>query len=458
MRETTGTGPPDNVIAFPGRIPPGHEPGPFRPEPFALPAPPDVVPLLTVRVELVDADPPVRRTLELVGDLTLDAVHAVLQEAMGWWDSHLHGFRPSGSSERFLTAFDLEEGDEETAEGEVRLDQVLREVGDVLHYEYDFGDGWEHALVVEAVHPLRDGTPRARLLDGRGACPPEDVGGILHYNDVAAALRGEPDAIALDRQFLDWLPDGFDPDAFDLVATQAAVAHALDGVDVPVDLPPALAELFSRADPSGRRALVPLVASARDGAPASDELVQAAVHPWSVLLDVVGEGLVLTQAGYLPPSAVSAVFDALGLADEWIGKGNREDLTPPVALVRSTARELGLVRVTKGRLVPTKKGTALRTDAARLLAHVAAALPPGSADAERHAGALALLVVAAGMTSDVEMAKLTTEILCACGWETSRGPLEWQDVVPLLQLTWDVLDRVRDPQSRRLLARTALGL
>lgn len=199
-----------------------------EPAPLTVPDPPCTVATLTVRVDLRGARPPIWRRLELAGDLTLDRVHAIMQAAMGWWDGHLDMFRPPGGVRAFLTASDLDEGDEGLAEADVRLDQVLRDPGDRLDHHYDVGDGWEHVLLLEAVGARADGDPPARCLVGRGACPPEDVGGIDLYNTVAAGLRGAPGAGPPDQDLLEWLPDGFDPDVFDLAEAQDAVAHALD--------------------------------------------------------------------------------------------------------------------------------------------------------------------------------------------------------------------------------------
>ena len=153
--------------------------------PTLLPVP-TVVRGFRVRLDLHGAKPPVWRRLELPGDLTLPRVHDVIQAAMGWTNSHLHRFR-IGSDHRspyFVTSFDVEEGEDGTLEDDVRLDQLVAEKGDELWYEYDFGDGWDHRLVVEEV--LDEPPTTARCVVGRMACPPEDCGGIGGYEDLAA--------------------------------------------------------------------------------------------------------------------------------------------------------------------------------------------------------------------------------------------------------------------------------
>src|SRR3954468_21294272 len=162
--------------------------------PTLLPIPIEVR-AFRVRLDLHGAKPPVWRRLELPGDFSLPRLHDVIQAAMGWGDSHLHRFRTGHDprSPYFLTQFDLEEGEDGTLEDDVRLDQLVAEKGDELRYEYDFGDGWDHRLLVEEV--LEEAPPTARCTAGRMACPPEDCGGIGGYEELAApGRRGEDDA------------------------------------------------------------------------------------------------------------------------------------------------------------------------------------------------------------------------------------------------------------------------
>ena len=183
-----------------------------------------------VRVDLMYAKPPIWRRLDLPGDLMLDQLHVVLQVAMGWQDSHLHKFGV-GADRRtcayFVTAFDLSEGDEGVAEDEVRLDQVVSAKGDWLFYDYDFGDGWEHVLVVEEV---LDDPPLAPVcLKGRMACPPEDCGGLGGYEELADWVRGgygpEATPMGLDAEEMrDWLPQDWHPDRFSVEEVNEVLA------------------------------------------------------------------------------------------------------------------------------------------------------------------------------------------------------------------------------------------
>lgn len=152
----------------------------------------DAVVTYRVRMDITDSRPPIWRRLELASDMFLDELHTVIQSSFSWTDSHLHVFAIGSSvhdleADRYLCPFDVEDGEAGVPEEEVRLDEVLVEVGDTLLYEYDYGDGWEHRLRLEAVTDRAGGEARAVCVDGERAGPPEDCGGIGGYQAMLAA-------------------------------------------------------------------------------------------------------------------------------------------------------------------------------------------------------------------------------------------------------------------------------
>jgi hypothetical protein len=396
-----------------------------------------------VRLDLHGAKPPVWRRLELPGDLTLPRVHDVIQAAMGWSDSHLHRFR-TGHDHRspyFVTHFDLEEGDDGTLEDDVRLDQLVAEKGDELWYEYDFGDGWDHRLLVEEV--LEEAPPTARCIAGRMACPPEDCGGIGSYEELAAWVRSGYDDALLPGVFddaahaHDWLPRNWHPDHFDVEESNAALSVA---VAEPVPVTGELAELAEQLEHRGIRLLREVL-----GRPFSHGLTEVTdaeaarlTETYRTFLDVIDDGVTLTAAGYLPPAVVEQFAERSGVTDWWIGKANREDLTYPVAQIRATARALGLVSVRKGRLSPTAAAARAQQDSQALWRHIVGRLPLGSKDAERQAGWMALAVAGSGVPAQ-EWRDEISELLLALGWRSGRDRFS---PPPANSPTLDVLDQL----------------
>ncbi|MGH3346530.1 MAG: plasmid pRiA4b ORF-3 family protein [Nocardioides sp.] len=396
-----------------------------------------------VRLDLHGAKPPVWRRLELAGDLTLPRVHDVIQAAMGWTNSHLHRFR-TGHDHRspyFVTSFDLDEGDDGTLEDDVRLDQLLAEKGDELWYEYDFGDGWDHKLVVEAM--VEEPPSMARCTGGRMACPPEDCGGIGGYEELAAWVRSGYDDALLPGNFddaahaRDWLPLDWHPDHFDVEETDAALAVA---VAEPVDVTGELAELAEQLDHRGVRLLREVLGRPFSHGPTEVTDAEAArlTETYRTFLDVIGDGVTLTAAGYLPPALVEQVADRSGISDWWIGKANREDLTYPVAEIRTTARALGLVSVRKGRLSRTAAAVRCGQDPQALLRHIVGRLPLGSKDAERQAGWMALAVAGSGVPAQ-EWRSEISDLLFALGWRSGQDRFS---PPPANSATLDVLEQL----------------
>jgi len=132
----------------------------------------------TIRVELLGIRPTIWRRIHLDGRTRLDALHHILQAAMGWSDSHLHKFEIRDKHYGVPDPEFTDPGWEVLDEKKYRLNQLLAE-GDSCTYLYDFGDGWQHRITVE--HKDKSGAiPDAPFLDDntvtRDRCHRNDAG------------------------------------------------------------------------------------------------------------------------------------------------------------------------------------------------------------------------------------------------------------------------------------------
>jgi Plasmid pRiA4b ORF-3-like protein len=396
---------------------------------------PDVV-TYRVRIDLTGTTPPLWRRLELASDLFLNDVHDIIQAAFGWTDSHLHRFGAgpeyySRDTEFYLCPFDVEEGETGIPEDQVRLDEVLVEAGDKLFYNYDFGDDWEHAIRLEAVIAREDSAPRAVCTAGRRPGPAEDCGGVSGYELIVAATDpthpDHPDAAAeYTRRFgFDADPARFSPTTFDIDEINDALADLDTTTSVSQsDLPGPLDELLRAVRTSdGKKRLRRLIGDAALDEPVRIDTETAArmVRPYTWLLDRVGtEGITLTGAGYLPPVHVEAATAELGLAKEWVGKGNRENQTLPVLNLRESAQKAGLLRKHRGKLLLTPQGRALRGDPLALWRLLTEKTPPRSTDVCQTQAGLIVLVATAAQTAGDRNA-LVADLLSAIGWVSGEG-------------------------------------
>jgi hypothetical protein len=176
-------------------------------------------PLYQLKVVLLGSAPTVWRRLQVPGDAKLDWLHAVIQVATGWTNSHLHQFnvREACYSDTRHHSAEFEDDQEILEERTFSLRQIAPRDQDVFRYEYDFGDSWEHEITVEKILPNTADCSSARCLDGARACPPEDCGGIPGYEDLLKILknRKHPEH----KRMKEWLGRPFDAAAFDVEKT-----------------------------------------------------------------------------------------------------------------------------------------------------------------------------------------------------------------------------------------------
>lgn len=162
-----------------------------------------------LKISLAEVSPPVWRRVLVPGGYTLDRVHRVIQYAMGWQGYHLHSFDIGG------VQYGEPDPDGDLVlrdELDTRLDAVTAK-GEQLRYTYDFGDWWEHEVVVEDVFPAEPDEAYPVCVAGARACPPEDVGGAYGYADFVDALT-DPDHPE-HAQMHSWVGRPFDPAVFD---------------------------------------------------------------------------------------------------------------------------------------------------------------------------------------------------------------------------------------------------
>ena len=170
------------------------------------------------RIALLELTPPVWRTIQLPGSYSFWDLHVAIQDSMGWLDYHLHLFRMTRPATDTVVQIgipdeDAFEGDEPILPGwDLPVARYFTHPGAAARYKYDFGDGWEHEVTLEAIVPREKGRRYPRCLAGERACPPEDCGGVGGYEDLMAVMR-DP-AHEEYESTLRWLGGRFDPERF----------------------------------------------------------------------------------------------------------------------------------------------------------------------------------------------------------------------------------------------------
>lgn len=168
--------------------------------------------LLTLKVTLLGTAPPIWRRFEVMDFITLEDLHYVLQLVMGWEDAHLHQYF-SGKVRYGIPSRD-DPYNSVRDEGTVLLSDVFKRKGSKLRYEYGFGDGWLHEIVVESISPSTPAHKHPICLAGMRQCPPEDVGGVWGYAELLESVSNPRHPRR--REFEEWLDGPYNPDHFEV--------------------------------------------------------------------------------------------------------------------------------------------------------------------------------------------------------------------------------------------------
>lgn len=168
--------------------------------------------------------PPVWRKVLVPEKYNFQQLHEVIQAAFGWGNYHLYQFSPSGYNSYPQIGVPDPEFDEDVIDSsKVKLKRFFNATGDKFTYLYDFGDGWTHKITLEKIMDVVLLKPDC--IDGKGACPPEDCGGVWGYESLKETLSNPAHPEYEDMK--EWIGLGedevWDAAAFDLEEARMAV-------------------------------------------------------------------------------------------------------------------------------------------------------------------------------------------------------------------------------------------
>ncbi len=164
-----------------------------------------------VKVTLKGIRPPIWRRLLISDEITLDELNEILIDTMGWEGYHLYDFDIDGLN------YAVPDGDFEMQDVDSReayLSDLYLEEGSKFIYRYDFGDDWEHTVLIEKILPYDKNQKYPFCIKGKRNCPPEDVGGVWRYQDMLQIIQDKENKEY--NEWIDWLGDDFDPEEFNM--------------------------------------------------------------------------------------------------------------------------------------------------------------------------------------------------------------------------------------------------
>ena len=171
-----------------------------------------------LKITLNGSKPPIWRRVQTPASTTLEMVHEIIQQSMEWVNYHLHEFHVKdmliGDPEQ-LCGWGMDRDDEVIDEAEITLVELKLREGAKFEYVYDFGDYWQHEILLEKKLERERGTEYPVCIKAVKSGPPEDVGGIWGYYNMLEALD-DPDHPSHEH-FSEWLMgEGWDSEAVDL--------------------------------------------------------------------------------------------------------------------------------------------------------------------------------------------------------------------------------------------------
>lgn len=144
------------------------------------------------KITLKEIKPPIWRRIQVPGSYTFWDLHVVIQDSMGWTDTHLHHFEiinPETGIKEEIGIPDEDSIEDITRAGwEHNIAHYFTSDNDKAEYIYDYGDNWEHAIRLEKILPRKEGIKYPICIGGERECPPEDCGGPWGYEDFLTAI------------------------------------------------------------------------------------------------------------------------------------------------------------------------------------------------------------------------------------------------------------------------------
>jgi DNA invertase Pin-like site-specific DNA recombinase len=163
-----------------------------------------------LKITLKNIRPPIWRRIQVLSPTTLQQLHLIVQEVMGWDNYHMHSWTIAGIDYgQPEPEYDFNVRSEKT----VILRQVVKSEKFKFSYTYDFGDSWEHEILVEKELPSSPDTNYPVCVTGKRACPPEDCGGSWGYAELLEIITSPSHPEYEER--MEWVGESFNPDTFD---------------------------------------------------------------------------------------------------------------------------------------------------------------------------------------------------------------------------------------------------
>ena len=169
-----------------------------------------------IKISLKDVRPEIWRRLQVDSKTTLYELHHIIQIAMNWSNYHLYQFEIKDPLNKARIRYgnpELLDDPDAIDDRSTLISSLLTNEKEILNYEYDFGDGWNHLIKLEKIIHIGE-LIHPKCLDGKLNTPPEDCGGVPGFYNFLEIMTNKKD-----REYKStkkWYGGDFDPDFCDI--------------------------------------------------------------------------------------------------------------------------------------------------------------------------------------------------------------------------------------------------
>lgn len=175
--------------------------------------------ILQLKISLKNAKPPIWRRILIEKEFSFEDLHNVIQDVMGWGNAHLYEF-----SDPNIRIGEIFEHDNDDFFDNVKSDSATIAIGDYFQrlkqkitYTYDFGDSWDHQIIVEKFLKKDNNIDYPMCIKGKNNCPPEDCGGIWGFYNMLEIIQDENNPE--NKETIAWIGEDYDFEYFNLEET-----------------------------------------------------------------------------------------------------------------------------------------------------------------------------------------------------------------------------------------------
>jgi hypothetical protein len=179
--------------------------------------------ILQLKISLDGFKPLIWRKFLVEDSISFHQLHNIIQKVMGWDNYHLYNFdvgnniiqaeNPQGMFVDSMWTMFRPKTKKIIPSEKTKLNDIIKDEKQKFSYVYDFGDNWQHSIVVEKIMEKDPSQKYPVCIDGEMSCPPEDCGSVYGYEELLK-IRENKNHPEYKERIVEWLGEDFDPELF----------------------------------------------------------------------------------------------------------------------------------------------------------------------------------------------------------------------------------------------------